>query len=760
MKASWLAEFKKDLGVNGALPAGVVGMEIYHRHKEVWYAGSQECGQQEFLKKAISEASHLKCGKQKKYAFPVHDVDVVVELTFDVFPKSGKLANLRKAIDQIKDGSQHRFDALHDSLTGCKNRKSFDKAIIAAVDEMSVLSISDDASSLKQGGAPSVSLLTADIDFFKRINDSRGHDYGDAVLRAFAWNIQDFCEAAEREALGVSYSLFRLGGEEFNVLIAGAISEQEVLAFAESLRRMIESSVTPSDAQVEIFSGGIAFSDLNVPDANERRVTASFGISRSTGFLNEKGRQRIVDELKTQADKALYSAKNSGRNRVRYFPDIIKKYGRVLQYDKETRVVIIDIGSEVGVVRGREFFVVPEKYTGEIDYVVDDGRSQRKLGRYPRIKIAKTVAFNVQAEISFCSIAEQNDGVEITAGALVESIPLGLFGGLSGSHAYNESPAEADAKLALKKWISDANWVTGRIVALRFPGIRDVEKKYGSVKANEILAGAAAAAKKLLPTPVKVLQTEVGQFGIAFYCEDERVQPLVEALVAALHDLCVDVVDFSVGVAGRSAIEDVGADEYSLDITSAYDYATIAAAASDTNSWRLFDSEAPVEVIRRSESEKEFDKVIADYTRFKDLGIVGASFENRAGISYFATGMLEDANICFRAAIEYLDEDAVVRSNYAITQFMLGKSVEAFDQLALAEQLDREYPRDNVRALYAVASLDSFLSKGQPGIEVVLEIFNAADTLESKSFLRPGVYERARLRAHSIFSDYEGGGRV
>lgn len=124
-------------------------------------------------------------------------------------------------------------------------------------------------------------LLLVDIDHFKRINDSYGHDAGDAVLRAVAGRMRGHLRA---EAL-----LARWGGEEFLVLLEAA-NGADAAAAAERLRAAV------GDAP-------IAFDELRVP------VTASFGAA-AWGHDAEFARALAA------ADAALYAAKRGGRNRV------------------------------------------------------------------------------------------------------------------------------------------------------------------------------------------------------------------------------------------------------------------------------------------------------------------------------------------------------------------------------------------------------------------------------------------------------------
>ncbi len=125
-------------------------------------------------------------------------------------------------------------------------------------------------------------VLMLDIDHFKRVNDEHGHDAGDRVLQQVAGQIMSHVRGGD--------FVFRYGGEEFLAVLA-AIDEERAQAVAEKVRRRI--------------------ADLDIPLSGERsiRVTVSIGVAANDGHPDY---QRIIE----RADKALYSAKESGRNRV------------------------------------------------------------------------------------------------------------------------------------------------------------------------------------------------------------------------------------------------------------------------------------------------------------------------------------------------------------------------------------------------------------------------------------------------------------
>jgi diguanylate cyclase (GGDEF)-like protein len=130
------------------------------------------------------------------------------------------------------------------------------------------------------GGAMSVLML--DLDNFKLINDTYGHLAGDAVLKEVAAS----CRNAVRES-----DLFaRIGGEEFVALLMGA-DEAGATLLAEKLRSIVE------DLRIQTGAGTL-------------RVTSSIGVTSASPEDNS------INSILHRADKALYAAKNSGRNRV------------------------------------------------------------------------------------------------------------------------------------------------------------------------------------------------------------------------------------------------------------------------------------------------------------------------------------------------------------------------------------------------------------------------------------------------------------
>ena len=158
-----------------------------------------------------------------------------------------------------------------DGLTGLKNRSFLDEYLTKEFKK-----------SIRFGSM--LALILIDIDYFKKINDEHGHLVGDECLRQLAQQLQLM---VKRETDVVA----RYGGEEFAVILPG-MNREETLAMAQTIRETIEGFTVSYD--------GVSVS-----------MTVSIGVSC---ILPEFGQS--VEEIIAHADKALYAAKESGRNQV------------------------------------------------------------------------------------------------------------------------------------------------------------------------------------------------------------------------------------------------------------------------------------------------------------------------------------------------------------------------------------------------------------------------------------------------------------
>lgn len=126
-----------------------------------------------------------------------------------------------------------------------------------------------------------LSVICIDIDFFKNINDTYGHNIGDEILKLISKNMNEYIRKSD--------ILARIGGEEFAILLNNT-NEENAFVLAEKIRTQVESSIYKND-KIEI------------------KTTISLGISQLRAEDDD------LDSIIIRADKALYEAKNTGRNK-------------------------------------------------------------------------------------------------------------------------------------------------------------------------------------------------------------------------------------------------------------------------------------------------------------------------------------------------------------------------------------------------------------------------------------------------------------
>ncbi|CAN7681060.1 DUF484 family protein [Pseudoduganella sp. LjRoot289] len=179
-------------------------------------------------------------------------------------------------LENVISNEMLKYIGLTDSLTGVYNRRYMDRRLLEEI-------------SRARRQAYDISFMYIDIDHFKRVNDTVGHQGGDEVLREVAQRI--------KAELRLSDALARFGGEEFVVLLINA--DLDSAAFV-----------------AERIRAGIAASMIDVSPSVRVSITASIGVACLDRSDSEMAPEASAMELIAQADSALYQAKDSGRNRV------------------------------------------------------------------------------------------------------------------------------------------------------------------------------------------------------------------------------------------------------------------------------------------------------------------------------------------------------------------------------------------------------------------------------------------------------------
>lgn len=186
----------------------------------------------------------------------------------EIMEKEQQLTRYAAKLEQANE--EVAYKALHDELTGLGNRRSFEAALEAAR-----------ARRRENGGE--IAVLHIDLDRFKKINDTMGHDAGDTVLRVVAQRLKKVFREGD--------AIARSGGDEFLAVLECASDSDFPERAAERIVETLSDPVT--------FKGKLC------------RIGASVGVAR-TPLVGE-------DELLTTSDIALYQAKNGGRSRAASF---------------------------------------------------------------------------------------------------------------------------------------------------------------------------------------------------------------------------------------------------------------------------------------------------------------------------------------------------------------------------------------------------------------------------------------------------------
>lgn len=173
-------------------------------------------------------------------------------------------------IETVQIYHKLKQEVIKDYLTGLNNVREFDNSF-NSISQMTIRKEED------------LSLLFIDIDFFKKINDTYGHNSGDCVLRGLAQILLDTCRVYD--------IVSRNGGEEFSIILMDCTASKAV-QIAERIRKKVEKY------------------NFEISDKETVNITVSIGIAS----YPEKTKQ--TNNLPENADTALYQAKRSGRNKV------------------------------------------------------------------------------------------------------------------------------------------------------------------------------------------------------------------------------------------------------------------------------------------------------------------------------------------------------------------------------------------------------------------------------------------------------------
>jgi diguanylate cyclase (GGDEF)-like protein/PAS domain S-box-containing protein len=203
----------------------------------------------------------------------------------------GIVLNARDVTERVRLEEELMRQAFHDGLTGLANRALFRDRL-------------DQALARSERSREVLAVLLVDLDGFKQVNDSLGHDAGDDLLRSVARRFVDVKRPSD--------TLARLGGDEFALLVEGA-NEETAIAVASRLLERLAEPVTVAGHE--------------------------FALGASVGIVLHPGGVGTSEELIRHADVAMYAAKEAGRGRYEIFRyDMAREFGELLGLEHELRL--------------------------------------------------------------------------------------------------------------------------------------------------------------------------------------------------------------------------------------------------------------------------------------------------------------------------------------------------------------------------------------------------------------------------------------
>ncbi|OQW47404.1 MAG: hypothetical protein A4S16_08725 [Proteobacteria bacterium SG_bin6] len=259
----------------------------------LWLADLQADGN--FPRRPVAAA----VGLASAFAFPIQvqrDVTGVIEFfarpqlaeDADMLAVMGQIGTqLGRVIERERFAAQLLHDALHDPLTALPNRALFNDRVTQALDRRA------------RRGSGEVAVLYLDLDGFKLVNDSFGHHAGDSLLQAIAARLRSVLDSLPRAEGWPAWTLGRLGGDEFTIVLDEFDQPGRASAVAERLLAGLSGPYRVAGGEVH------ANASIGVALARTPGVTA-------------------IDLLR-KADTALYEAKARGRGQIALFDKALRK---------------------------------------------------------------------------------------------------------------------------------------------------------------------------------------------------------------------------------------------------------------------------------------------------------------------------------------------------------------------------------------------------------------------------------------------------
>lgn len=647
--------------------------------------------------------------------FFIADTNVTVSLTFAKSPQIEKRRKYRARIEKILESASNAYKVSHHPLTHLLAKDEFRKTLIAEM-----LKISEQPSSFVEAQESKhprkLAVMALDIDYFKQVNDTWGHLYGDQVLKTFGKRLEQVALKIESE--GPYEPTIYVGhpsGEEFLILISANATKEQFQVWADDCRTAISEEILPTQKEWEWLSESSDTSALNLPQTQDRTVTTSIGVALHNHVPSSDSTLDPSAALLDRADTALYRAKAAGRNQAIFYDEILSSCGRVIEQDLNTGVIAIDIGSNVGVTTGQEFKVFNPKFSGYKKFSVNDGRTTRTLGTYPRVESARIVVFDCQPEISFASIDSiDNVSINIEVGSILEAIPAGSIGHLlPNSSRYFPSINDnlrAGGAEAVQEFLKN-NPKVNKPYALVVRFIREPEylRKYGTAALNNALARLYRSAQSEFQSSrsIEVLdRSSICVVGTDKSYNEDSIDNFVDRLADELPELGVLGGVFCNDDLNLFAKKDV-----ILDPVHAIELARFASSELGRDPQvkvRHFNPRTPNQVFNALRETRSYEIAYADFERLISLGVKLPDIFNHGGLISSGLGDRQKALKHYLTATKMSPGDYIYKTNAGTAAYSLNEVEVGLE--VLNTLTDEEVDKARISHSYGYMSYASLLA--------------------------------------------------
>lgn len=577
--------------------------------------------------------------------------------------------------------------------------------------------------------------MSFDIDNFKQINDTYGHQVGDMVLSIFS-NRLSFAVNNLQNEIESKLILSRPGGEEFELIAIKNLTRNILEIISNRLLIEIRNPTIPIQEEIRKYQEK---NKISIPqNIQEIKILASIGIASKTSSEENFDINGIVVELRQSADTALYRAKNDGKDCVRFFEDIRLKHGRIAEFHPQSELAIIDIGKSVNVKNGDIYSVYYPPFTGENSFIRDDGRSKKKLGDYIAVESAKIQVVHVQEQLSTCVIIEKQTADPIPIGSLLKSLTVGTKPHFFSSRQFqtnNGKPEDLIKNIDLL--LQKDNLLC--IINL----LPNIETENFEQKSN-LLIKYSSYISMILPGRTEVfLSSDDSMFIIikskSYYievneAEDNSSEENGEIFCLKVKDeINKTLLDLSKHFNFRAGIylrcDHPEFSEVSPEICLHLSKAALNVSLRTSKKLNIsyFEANQAILAWRRANNTRD---AIADYCSFKKYGVSNLGMENQLGLTILANEDIENielAELALTIANDKNPHHDYYWANLGLIKSYMGKFSEAYELLLRMKDENKTTLTATYRIALAKSALESQKSNKLITNENLLELINWID---------------------------------